>query len=285
MSDESFGARHAPLVVALLALTGCGGGEPGGTGGRGDAAPMESPVNAATAGHVSTTVTFSGTAPRMAEIDMGGEEACTSKHATPPTEESFVSGSGGGLAGVFVYVKEGLEGLQFPIPTTAALINQDGCMYLPHVLGLQVGQNLTIRNSDGILHNINASPTENRPFNLSQPVNMDTNRSFATAEVMVPVRCDVHGWMNAYIGVLEHPYFGVSSEDGSVSLEGLPPGDYVIEAWHERFGATTTDVTVTTGETAEISFEFTDVMAGSYVPIGEPVDLLHPNGHRGADHP
>ena len=114
---------------------------------------------------------------------------------------------------------------------------------------------------------------------------MDTNQSFPLAEVMIPVRCDVHGWMNAYIGVVEHPYFGVSGENGSVSLAGLPPGDYVIEAWHERFGTTTTSVTVATGETAEISFDFTDAMAASNVPLDEPVDLLHPNGHRGVDHP
>ena len=283
MRDRFFGVRHAPLVLALFALAGCGGGESGGASGGGEAAPIESPVDAATAGHVSATVTFSGTAPVMAEIDMASEATCAAKHSTTPTEESFVAGSG--LANVFVYVKEGLEGLQFPTPSGSVVLNQDGCTYLPHVLGLQVGQDLTIRNADGLMHNINASPTENRPFNVSQPVNMDTNRSFATAEVMVPVRCDVHGWMNAYIGVVDHPYFGVSGEEGSVSLEGLPPGDYVIEAWHERFGTTTTNVTVTTGETAEISFDFTDAMASSYVPLGEPVDLLHPDGHRGVDHP
>lgn len=284
MSDRSFAARHVPLVVALFALAGCGG-DSGGAAGGGDAAPMESPVDAATAGHVSAMVTFSGTAPMMAEIDMASEATCAAKHTSTPMEESFVAGAGGGLANVFVYVKEGLEDLQFPTPTTAVLLDQDGCTYRPHVLGLQVGQDLTIRNSDGLLHNINATPTENRGFNRSQPVVMDTNQSFPVAEVMIPVRCDVHGWMNAYIGVVAHPYFGVSGEDGSVSLEGLPPGDYVIEAWHERFGTTTTNVTVTTGETAEISFEFTDATAGWHVPLGEPVDVLHPDGHRRVDHP
>ena len=286
MSDRSFAGRRAPIVVALLALAGCGGGEAGdAASGGGDAAPMASPVDAATAGHVSAAVTFSGTAPMMAEIDMASEATCAAKHTTTPMEESFVADAGGGLANVFVYVKEGLESLQFPTPTSAVVLDQDGCLYQPHVLGLQVDQDLTIRNSDGLLHNINATPTENRGFNRSQPVVMDTNQSFPLAEVMIPVRCDVHGWMNAYIGIVDHPYFGVSGEDGSVSLAGLPPGDYVVEAWHERFGTTTTNVTVTTGETAEISFDFTDAMAASFVPLGEPVDPLHPDGHRGVDHP
>ena len=180
MSDRSFAGRHAPLVVALFALAGCGGGESGGAAsGGGDAAPMESPVDAATAGHVSAAVTFSGTAPVMAEIDMASEATCAAKHTTTPMEESFVAGAGGGLANVFVYVKEGLESLQFPTPTSAVVLDQDGCLYQPHVLGLQVDQDLTIRNSDGLLHNINATPTENRGFKTgaSRSSWIPTNRS------------------------------------------------------------------------------------------------------------
>ncbi|MDA1095701.1 MAG: carboxypeptidase regulatory-like domain-containing protein [Chloroflexi bacterium] len=244
---------------------------------------MASPVDAATVGHASGMVTFTGMAPSMAEIDMSDEAACSSKHSTMPMEETVVVGDGGGLANVFVYVKEGLEGMTFPTPSAAVVVDQDGCMYKPHVLGVQTGQDFTLRNSDGILHNIKASPTENRPFNLSQPVVMDTKRSFTTSEVMVPVRCDVHGWMESYIGVMDHPYFAVTGADGSVSLEGLPPGDYVIEAWHERYGTLTQNITVVTGETAELSFEFNSEMASANVPLGEPIDLLHPQGHQVVD--
>ena len=286
---ERFGElRNTALLVSVFVIAGCGGGGGGGDAdagaGAADAAPAESPVDAATAGNVAGMVTFTGTAPMMAEINMGSEASCASKHSTPPTEEGFVGGADGGLANVFVYVKEGLESLSFPTPTSAVVLNQDGCMYSPHVLGAQAGQDITLRNSDGILHNINASPTENRPFNVSQPVNMDTNRTFPVAEVMIPVRCDVHGWMTAYVGIVDHPYFAVSGSDGSVSLDGLPPGDYVIEAWHEQLGTMTSNVTVTTGGTAEISFEFTEAMAGSPVPMGEPIDLLHPDGHQVVDH-
>jgi plastocyanin len=185
--------------------------------------------------------------------------------------------NGDGLANVFVYVKTGLESLTFPVPTDSPVLDQNGCVYNPHVMGVQVGQNITIRNSDGILHNIKAAPSANRPFNVSQPVNMDTQRSFPTAEVMIPVQCDVHGWMNMYLGVVPHPYFAVSGSDGSVSLEGLPPGEYVVEAWHERFGTQTQTITIATGQTAELSFSFSG--ASAYVPLGEPVDLMHPEGH------
>ncbi|MEC7739799.1 MAG: hypothetical protein VYA31_03195 [Gemmatimonadota bacterium] len=285
--SERFGElRNTALLVSVLVIAGCGGGDGGGGGdaGAADAAPAESPVDAATAGNVAGMVTFSGTAPMMAEINMNSEAVCAAKHSTPPTEEGFVSGENGGLANVFVYVKEGLESLSFPTSTSAVVLDQNGCVYVPHVVGIQTGQELTIRNSDGLLHNINASPTENRGFNRSQPVNMETPQSFAVAEVMVPVRCDVHGWMSSYIGVVDHPYFAVSGSDGSVSLDGLPPGDYVIEAWHEQLGTMTSNVTVTTGGTTEISFEFTEAMAGSPVPMGEPIDLLHPDGHRVVDH-
>ena len=144
MSDRSFAARHMPLVVALLALAGCGG-DSGGSAGGGDAAPMESPVDAATAGHVSAMVTFSGTAPMMAEIDMASEATCAAKHTSTPMEESFLAGAGGGLANVFVYVKEGLESLQFPTPANAVLLDQDGCMQRHRV----VDQDRLVRASVG----------------------------------------------------------------------------------------------------------------------------------------
>jgi len=284
MSERWLAARYAALVVAALAVAGCGGGEGGGEGGGGGGgAAVENPVDPATAGNVAGRVTFAGTAPTMAPIDMNAEPTCAAKHASQPMQQAFVAGSGGGLPNVFVYVREGLEGLQFPTPPQPVMVDQNGCVYVPHVFGVQTGQSITIRNSDGLLHNINASPTVNRPFNVSQPVNMETSRSFAAAEIMIPVRCDVHSWMNAFIGVLTHPYYAVSGADGSVSLPGLPPGNYVVEAWHERFGTMTTNVTVATGETAQISFEFTDDMADAHVPLGEPVDLAHPDGHAVAD--
>jgi plastocyanin len=285
MIDRLWNKRGVAVTTALVVAIGCGGGEGGGSdaSGGGESTAAASPVDPATVGHASGMVTFTGMAPTMAVIDMSTEATCAAKHSMTPTEETVVVGDGGGIANVFVYVKEGLESLDFPTPSGAVVIDQDGCTYRPHVIGVQAGQEFTLRNSDGLLHNINASPTENRGFNMSQPVIMETNRSFPAAEVMVPVRCDVHGWMSLYIGVVDHPYFAVTGPDGSVSVQGLPPGDYVVEAWHEVYGTITQSITIATGQTAELSFEFNSDMAAAHVPLGEPTDLMHPEGHRTAD--
>ena len=259
----------APTLM-LLIMAGCGGGDGGGGGGG---AAIENPVDAATAGNIAGSIVFEGDEPSMAVINMSSESVCADKHTSPPMIEEVVVNSNGTLANVFVYVKEGLESLQFPTPG-AVLLDQNGCVYRPHILGVMAGQDITIKNSDGLLHNINASPTEQRGFNTSQPVAMETTRAFGTAEVMVPLRCDVHGWMNAYVGVLDHPYHSVSNGSGAFDLSTLPPGDYVIEAWHERYGTQTQNVTVTTGETAEVTFTFRASMAqNAVVPLGAPIDL------------
>ena len=264
-------------TLTLLVLAGCGGGDGGGGasggGAGGGGAAVENPVDAATAGNITGSIVFEGDAPSMDVINMSSESVCAAKHSSPPMVPEVVVNGNGTLANVFVYVREGLESLQFPTPG-AALLDQDGCVYIPHVLGVMAGQDITIRNSDGLLHNINASPSEQRGFNSSQPVNMETTRSFGTVEVMVPLRCDVHGWMNAYIGVLDHPYHSVSNGSGAFDLSTLPPGDYVIEAWHERYGTQTQTVTVTTGQTAEVTFTFSASMAqNAVVPLGAPMDL------------
>ena len=136
--------------------------------------------------------------------------------------------------------------------------SQDVCRYIPHVFGVQVGQTVSIINNDATLHNIHAIPSINEEFNTGQPIEgMVYERVFDSPEVMVPFQCDVHGWMNAYAGVLDHPFFGVTGEDGSFDLSGLPPGDYVVEAWHEELGTQTQNVTVGEGATAELNFTFT----------------------------
>ncbi len=264
----------APAV--LLAVVGCGGGggDAAGGGGGGDAAPAEMPFDVATAGNITGSVTFEGTPPPPEVLDMTSEADCAATYTGDP-EVSWVDVGGGGLADVFVYVREGLEGMSFPVPGQAVVIDQQGCQYRPLVAGVQVGQSVAFRNSDGLLHNINASPTANRPFNVSQPVNMDTEREFAAPEVMIPIQCDVHGWMAGYIGVVTHPYHTVSGGSGAFDLSQLPPGEYVIEAWHARLGTLEQTVTVTTGQTAEVTFNFTDAMLSS---AGTPTD--GPHDHR-----
>ena len=138
------------------------------------------------------------------------------------------------------------------------MLDQNGCRYTPHVFGIQVGQTLTVSNGDPTLHNIHATPANNAEFNTGQPIEgMTYDTEFEAVEVRVPVKGDVHGWMNAYVGVLDHPYFGVSGNGGAFALNTLPPGDYTIEAWHEMLGTQTQNVTVGENETVEVSFTFT----------------------------
>ena len=208
-------------------------------------------------GTISGKVKFAGTKPAMPKIDMTEEPKCKAKYQGVPTEETVVVNPNGTLANVFVYVKSGLPAsYTAPAPSGDVTLDQDGCRYHPHVLGILVGQKLAIKNSDGILHNIKAKGVKNRPFNISQPTNMVSERTFTAPEVMVPLECNVHGWMHAWLAVLPHPFFGVSGADGSFTLKGLPPGTYTIEAWHEKYGTQTASVTVAGSETKTADFSF-----------------------------
>jgi plastocyanin len=208
---------------------------------------------------VTGTVHFAGTPGANPAIDMSEEEACQKKYAagSAPADSEYVV-SNGGLGNTFVFVKSGLPaGATYAAPATPVVIDQRGCLYHPRVFGMQVGQKLEIKNSDPVLHNIKAVPTKNRGFNISQPsAGMTTTRTFAKEEEMVPLQCNVHGWMHAHVGVLPHPFFATSTADGHYTIKGLPPGTYVIEAWHEKLGPQTTTVTVGPGETKTADFNF-----------------------------
>ena len=282
-----YALRISRLVAAFAALAflGCGGGDAGDTGdagmdepgaGGGAAAGPEI-VDPAT---ITGMIHLTGTPPANEPIDMSEEAVCAQKHSTQPTTQAVVANNGM-LANVFVYVKEGLTG-SFPAPTEPATIDQDGCVYIPHVTGVQVGQDITFENSDGLLHNIKTVPQNNPTFNISQPTDMTTTRQFQAAEVMVPVQCDVHGWMHAYIGVVDHPYFAVSGEDGAFRIENLPPGTYTIEAWHEKYGPMTQQVTLGPNATQEVMFTFdAAAQANAVVPLGTPIDP-HDHGPAGS---
>lgn len=286
IKQESGMSNMNPTWVALVAAlaVGCGGddGAGGGDGGAdaaGDAQAAAPVVDPAVAATISGMVSFAGTAPPGTPIDMSEEPDCAEKHTTTPMIQPVRVGDGGGLADVFVYVKEGLGDMTFPTPATPVVLDQNGCQYSPHVIGIMAGQDITIRNSDPLLHNINTKSEINRSFNVSQPRAMETTRTFRDAEIMIPVKCDVHGWMNAYIGVTDNPYHAVSSADGAFTISGLPPGEYVIEAWHATLGVSTQSVTVGDAETGTADFSFSEDVASGPVPMGEPVDLTHPAGH------
>jgi hypothetical protein len=208
-------------------------------------------------GTITGKVRFTGTKPAMPMIDMTEEATCKAKYTSPPREETVMVNANGTLENVFVYVKAGLPaGATYPAPATPVVLDQTGCHYVPHVFGIMVDQTLQIKNSDGILHNIKAKGTKNRPFNISQPSVMTSERKFSAPEVMVPLECNVHGWMHAWVGVLPHPFFSVTGTDGSFTIKGLPPGTYTIEAWQEKYGTQTATVTVTAGAPKTQDFTF-----------------------------
>jgi len=215
-------------------------------------------VDPATAGTITGMAMIDGTAPKNEAIKMNADPVCQKQNTTPQFQETYMVGSDGkSLANVFVYVKDGLGNYVFDPPTDSVKIDQKDCRYHPHVFGMRVGQTLEITNSDPTLHNIHALPKSNSEFNTAQPIqNMVTKHTFDKPEVMVPFKCEVHGWMNAYVGVMSNPYFAVTGEDGKFSIKTLPPGTYTIEAWQEKLGASTQSVTLGPSETKDIMFTF-----------------------------
>jgi len=218
-------------------------------------AAVTNPVDPATAGTITGVVRFEGQAPPAERITMDSDPYCTKQ--PPNSIEPVITGEGSGLQNVFVYVKDGLGNLVFPVPSTAVVLDQKGCRYVPHVLGIQVGQPLEILSSDNTLHNVHAMPEQNREFNKAhQLAGIKHTHTFTTKEVMVPFKCDVHKWMTAYVGVVDHPFFAVTPGNGRFELKGLPPGTYTIEAWHEKLGTQTQMVTLAEKQTSDISFTF-----------------------------
>lgn len=216
-------------------------------------------VDPATAAAITASVKFEGAVPAPAMIRIDGDPKCVAENGgvSERASESIVVGNGQALQNVFVYVKDGVGNYAFPIPAEPVVLDQQKCRYTPHVLGVRVGQRFSIHNSDPLLHNVRAEGKINQPFNMSTPLQgMSFDRTFATREVMVLVRCDVHNWMSAFVGAMDHPFFGVSDADGRVALTGLPPGTYTIEAWHEQLGTKTQQITVAPKESKDVSFTF-----------------------------
>ena len=250
------------LGMALATTLACGGSqETSSTAAKPEspsAAPAGQKVDTATAGDVKGVAMLDGAAPKNEPIKMNADPVCVKENTTPQFQETYEVGSDGkSLANVFVYVKDGLGNYVFETPTKPATIDQKSCRYHPHVFGIRVGQPLEIINSDGTLHNIHAMPKINAEFNTGQPIQgMKTMHTFDKKEVMVPFKCDVHGWMNAYAGVMDNPYYAVTGDDGSFELKDLPPGTYTIEAWQEKLGPMTQTVTLGAKDTKEVNFTF-----------------------------
>lgn len=218
---------------------------------------MAAATGAIAQGSISGKAILQGTAPGEKPIKMDADPFCAKTHPTAATTRHYVVGAGGGLGNVFVYVKDGLGTKTFPAPAEAKTLDQQNCLYTPYVMGIQTGQKLIIKNSDSTLHNVHCVAKNNPEFNLGQPVkDMKAEKTFAKPEIMVQFKCDVHPWMFAYVGVVPHPFYAVTKEDGSFTLTGLPPGEYTIEAWHHKGGTQTQKVKVEAGDAKLPDFAF-----------------------------
>ena len=246
-------------VISAAMAVGCGGG--GQSTNKEAAAPAAADPNAwrptGNEGNVTGKVSFQGQPPKYKPLLMEADAVCAKKHSGPVFPEAVSVNADGTLRNVFVYVKSGLEGKTFAVPDEPVTLDQEGCLYKPHVLGIQARQKLKITTSDSTSHNVHPLPRQNREWNVSQAANADPiMQSFDRPEVKIPVKCNQHPWMKAYIHVLSHPFYAVTGEDGSFQLRGLPPGKYEIEAVHEEFGAVTQPLEVAANQTASTDFTF-----------------------------
>jgi plastocyanin len=217
-----------------------------------ESAPPATPIDPATVAAVSGTVKFDGTAPKASKIDMSQDPGCKGTN-----ESENVVVSGGDLGNVFVYVKDGLGTRAFDTPKDPVVLEQKGCKYHPHVLGVMVGQTVQIKNDDPTTHNIHPTPKDNREWNESQPPSAPAiEKNFAREEIMLPVKCNQHPWMKMYVNVVKSPFFAVTDKSGKYEIKGLPPGDYTIAFVHEKLGEQDQKVTVAAKESKTVDQSF-----------------------------
>lgn len=244
-------------TLLLLTFVACGGAEkPAATPESATTAgPAGQPVDPATVATITGKVMYKDGKPKANRIRMDADAACAALHGTPVYSEEVVVNDNGTLRYVFVYVKDGLDKYSFPTPKEPAVLDQHGCLYSPHIVGVQVNQDLKIVNSDQTTHNIHPVPSVNREWNTSMPPGTEPLvKNFPREELLIPVKCNVHPWMKSYIGVLKHPFFAVTGADGTYTIKGLPPGTYTVVAWQEKFGSVEQKVTVGPKESKTVDF-------------------------------
>ena len=268
---------NSKLWLAALALpiaVGCGGSKeeapsfdagnaPAATGTATTAAAQTGTTAAAPAvatggATVSGKVTLAGNPPAMENLKMDADNYCKTNHPTAVKSQEVVANNGG-LQWALVFVKSGIPaGNTYPVPSDPVTLDQQGCMYSPHVFGVRAGQKVKIVNSDATLHNIHPLPAVNAQFNIGMPIKGMTQEKVFDKPELPPfhIKCDVHKWMSSYCGVFSHPFFAVTDQDGNYKLTGLPAGTYVIESWQEKYGPQDQTVTVSGSDTKTADFNY-----------------------------
>ncbi|MCW5893095.1 MAG: hypothetical protein KIT14_21480 [bacterium] len=242
------------MLAALTAsmLLGCGGG-----GGDARSAAPATPLDPATTGTIVATVAFDGTPPAMQELTMGSFADCKQMHPGAILAGDMLV-QDGKVRNAFVWIEDGLGDRVFATPAEKVVMDQQGCLYVPRVAGAQIGQPVEFLNGDAMLHNVHGTPKENSGWNVAlSRKGAERTLTFDKPEIMISIRCDLHPWMQGWLGVVGHPYFGVSGADGAVTLQDVPAGDYTVGVWHERFGRRTAKVTVAPQQTASTTFTLT----------------------------
>lgn len=216
------------------------------------------PLDLTTVGSVAGEVRFEGAAvPPQATVQLGSAKDCAAQHSGPVAAGDVLV-RGGKVQNALVYVKEGLGERVFAVPSEPVVVDQKGCLFVPRVTAAEAGQPLRFLNSDPLAHNVHGVPARASGWNFSLGV-QGASRTITVdeADPVIELKCDIHPWMKAYVGVFDHPYFAVTGADGRFRLDKLPPGDYVVEAWHERFGTRTAKVSLAAKEATTVDFAFT----------------------------
>lgn len=251
-------ATALPIIFSAVASLALLVGAALTTGAKAQSTPIYKPLG--TEGSLAGSISFKGAPPPRRRIDMTQDENCAK--ANPGAQAESVLVNGGKLANVIVYVKGGQvfeklsEDFRFAPPTAVVVIERQLCQFTPRVVALQTGQILRIRNYDVTTHNFHPTPRKNGEWNRTQSAGRTPMEHLFEHPEIIPVRCNLHPWESAYLGVFAHPFFAVSSVDGAFTIAGLPPGNYTLAAWHEVFGEQTTEITIQPQAVKAVTFEF-----------------------------
>src|ERR1700741_3875108 len=244
------------VVSAGLAMMIATGSAFAGNGAAGANAASPARPDASAGASVVGKVKFTGTLPQPAKVSMNSDPSCAKLHSGPAVSQDYVTGSDNSLSNVIVFNSEGLGNRTFDSRTQEVTFEQKGCMYEPHVVAMRTNQKLKMVNSDNTTHNIHPLPSNNREWNKAEPAGSTMEESFPREEVAIPVKCNVHPWMKSYIDVFKHPYFAVSGKNGAFEIKNVPPGTYTVQAWHEKLGTKTQQVTIGSNESKTLEFDF-----------------------------